>query len=55
MSEEVKQPLMLEGLDEPMRVTEIKLTPEQAEAMKDLIEFIKDCDVKVIIRDDKNI
>lgn len=46
---------MLEGLDEPMRITEIKLTPEQAEAMKELIDFIKDCDVEVIIRDDKNI
>lgn len=55
MSEEVKQPIMLEGLDEPMRITEIKLTPEQAEAMKELIDFIKDCDVEVIIRDDKNI
>ena len=55
MSDEVKQPIMLEGLDEPMRITEIKLTPEQAEAMKELIDFIKDCDVEVIIRDDKNI
>ena len=55
MSEEVKQPIMLEGLDEPMRITEIKLTPEQAEAMKELIDFIKDCDVEVIMRDDKNI
>ena len=34
-TEEVKQPLMLEGLDDPMRITEIKLTTEQAEAMKD--------------------
>ena len=55
MSKEIKQPLMLEGLDEPVRVVEIKLTPEQAEAMKELIDFIKDCDVEVIIRDDKNI
>lgn len=55
MSEEVKQPIMLEGLDEPMRITEIKLTPEQAEAMKDLIEFIKDCDVEVIIRNEEEV
>lgn len=55
MRKEIKQPLMLEGLDEPMRITEIKLTPEQAEAMKELIDFVKDCDVEVIIRDDKNI
>ena len=55
MRKETKQPLMLEGLDEPMRVVEIRLTNEQAEAMKELIDFIKDCDVEVIIRDDKNI
>ena len=55
MRKEIKQPLMLEGLDEPMRVVEIRLTNEQAEAMKDIIDFIKDCDVEVIIRDDKNI
>lgn len=57
MSKEVKQPLMLEGLDEPVKVVEIILSEEQAEtkAMKELIDFIKDCDVEVIIRDDKNI
>ena len=57
MSKEVKQPLMLEGLDEPVEVVEIILSEEQAEtkAMKELIDFIKDCDVEVIIRDDKNI
>ena len=55
MSEEVKQPIMLEGLDEPMRITEIKLTPEQTEAMKDLIEFVKDCDVEVIITDEEEV
>lgn len=57
MSKEVKQPLMLEGLDEPVEVVEIILSEEQAEtkAMKELIDFIKDCGVEVIIRDDKNI
>lgn len=57
MNKEVKQPLMLEGLDEPMKVVEIILSEEQAETkdMKELIDFIKDCDVGVIIRDDKNI
>nr|DAK13445.1 MAG TPA: hypothetical protein [Caudoviricetes sp.] len=57
MSKEVKQPLMLEGLDEPIEVIEIILSEGQAEteAMKELIDFIKDCDVEVIIRDGKNI
>ena len=55
MSEEAKQPLMLEGLDDPMRVVEIRVTNEQAEAMKELVDFIKDCAVEVTIRDDKDI
>lgn len=57
MRKEIKQPLMLEGLDEPKEIVEIILSEEQAEtkAMKELIDFIKDCDVEVIIRDDKNI
>lgn len=57
MSKEIKQTLMLEGLGEPKEVIEIILSEEQAEtkAMKELIDFIKDCDVEVIIRDDKNI
>ena len=55
MSKEIKQPLMLEGLDEPKKAIEIILSEEQAKAMKELIDFIKDCDVEVIIRDDKNI
>lgn len=55
MRKEIKQPLMLEGLDEPKEIVEIILSEGQIEAMKELIDFIKDCDVKVIIRDDKNI
>ena len=54
MSEEIKQPLMLEGLDDPKKVVEIRLTSEQAEALKDLIAFIKDCDVEVTIRDEED-
>ena len=47
----------LEAFDKSREVVEIILSEEQAEtkAMKELIDFIKDCDVEVIIRDDKNI
>lgn len=55
MSKEIKQPLMLEGLDEPKEVIEIILSEEQAKAIKELIAFIKYCAVEVTIRDDKNI
>ncbi|QPH88709.1 hypothetical protein [Campylobacter concisus] len=45
----------LEAFDKSKEVIEIRLTNEQAEAMKELIDFIKESDVEVIIRDDKNI
>lgn len=45
----------LEAFDKPTQVIEIILAEEQAEAMKELIDFIKESDVEVIIRDDKNI
>nr|DAR35537.1 MAG TPA: hypothetical protein [Caudoviricetes sp.] len=45
----------LEAFDKSKEVIEIRLTNEQAKAMKELIDFIKESDVEVIIRDDKNI
>lgn len=45
----------LEAFDKSREVIEIILSEGQAEAMKELIAFIKYCDVEVIIRDDKNI
>lgn len=55
MSEGTIQLLLLEGLDEPKEVIEITLSKEQTEAMKELIDFIKESAVEVSIRDDKNI